>query len=134
MNIILFAALVYGALSILFTYLVHAQPRRPVKESPDWGTVTDAAIPAVDGGFLEVWRIEPDGPSKGIVALAHGWSRNRDRMVNRARMFGAWGSTAFSGRCSARPSSSGWKRCFTEKNWRRPAPPPSPGTWMCRRS
>ncbi len=93
MNIILFAALVYGVLSILFTYLVHAQPRRPVKESPDWGSVTDVAIPAVDGGFLEVWRIEPDGPSKGIVVLAHGWSRNRDRMVNRARMFGAWGYT-----------------------------------------
>ncbi len=93
MNIILYAVLVYVVLSILFTYLVHAKPRRPVSERPDWGIVTDITIPAVDGGFLEVWRIEPEGPSKGIVVLAHGWSRNRDRMVNRARMFGAWGYT-----------------------------------------
>ena len=25
--------------------------------------------------------------------MAHGWSRNRDRMMNRARMFGKWGFT-----------------------------------------
>ena len=93
MNILLVAVLFYGGLSILFTYLVHARPRRPVEESPDWGTVIDTAIPAADGGFLEVWRIEPEGPSEGIVVLAHGWGRNRDRMVSRARMFGAWGYT-----------------------------------------
>lgn len=84
---------VYIISSIGFTYLVHRKPRKPVRHKPGWGKVTDTRIPAVDGGFLEVWRIEPDGPSKGIVVLAHGWSRNRDRMVNRAQMFGEWGYT-----------------------------------------
>ena len=68
-------------------------PRRPVHEPPDWGTVTDTKIPTPDGRNLEVWRIEPDGPSKGIVLLAHGWGRNRDRMINRARIFGKRGYT-----------------------------------------
>jgi pimeloyl-ACP methyl ester carboxylesterase len=40
-----------------------------------------------------VWRIEPDGESRGTILLAHGWGRNRDRMVNRARMFGSMGYT-----------------------------------------
>ncbi len=88
--IILFA---YIISSIGFTYLVHRKPRKPVYHKPAWGKVTDTRIPAIDGGFLEVWRIEPDGPSKGIVVLAHGWSRNRDRMVSRAQMFGEWGYT-----------------------------------------
>lgn len=79
--------------SICFTYMVHRKPRKPVTDKPAWGKVTDTRILAVDGGFLEVWRIEPDGPSKGIVVLAHGWSRNRDRMTNRAQMFGKWGYT-----------------------------------------
>ena len=42
---------------------------------------------------LDVWRIEPEGESRGIVVLAHGWSRNRDRMVPRARMFARMGFT-----------------------------------------
>ena len=47
------------------------------------------------GGQSQSWprRVEPDTPSKGIVLLAHGWGRNRDRMVNRARMFGSMGYT-----------------------------------------
>ena len=36
-------------------------------------------------GIMEVWRIEPYRPSRGTVVFAHGWSRNRDRMVARAR-------------------------------------------------
>lgn len=84
---------IYIAVSIWLTYLVHRKPRRPVNHKPDWGKIIDTTIPAVDNGFLEVWRIEPDRPSKGIVVLAHGWSRNRDRMVNRAKMFGQWGYT-----------------------------------------
>jgi len=83
----------YLALTLVLTYLVHQLPRRPVKESPDWGRVIDTRIPAVDGGSLEVWRVEPDQPSKGVVLLAHGWSRNRDRMVHRARVFGKMGFT-----------------------------------------
>jgi len=83
----------YIIVTLYLTYLVHQIPRKPVSEKPDWGRITDVKIPAVDGGFLEVWRIEPEGQSKGIVVFAHGWGRNRDRMVPRARMFGEWGFT-----------------------------------------
>ncbi len=83
----------YLALSLVATYLVHQVPRRPVSEMPDWGTMEDTRIPAVDGGSLEVWKISPHGLSIGTVVLAHGWSRNRDRMVPRARVLGSMGFT-----------------------------------------
>lgn len=84
----------YLLLTLILTYVVHRVPRKPVKERPDWGKVEDVRVPADDGGFLEVWRIEPDPlVSRGIVLLAHGWSRNRDRMVARARVFAMLGFT-----------------------------------------
>ena len=85
--------LIYILLTLLLTYLVQQIPRNPVSENPDWGTVIDTKIPSIDGGYLEVWRIEPEGFSRGIVVFAHGWGRNRDRMVHRARIFGQWGFT-----------------------------------------
>jgi pimeloyl-ACP methyl ester carboxylesterase len=81
----------YLLLTLYLTYLVQHIPRQPVVETPDWGTVCDTRIAAVDGGQLEVWRIEPDRPARGTVVLAHGWGRNRDRMVPRARILGRWG-------------------------------------------
>ena len=83
----------YLLLSLIFTYLVQQMPRKPVTDPPDWGRIIDTRIPAIDGGFLEVWRIEPQSHSRGLVVLAHGWSRNRDRMVSRARIFAQWGFT-----------------------------------------
>ncbi len=83
----------YLLFTLILTYLVQQLPRNPVNDKPDWGTIIDMKIPAVDGGYLEVWRIDPDGPAKGTVVLAHGWGRNRDRMVPRARIFGQWGYT-----------------------------------------
>jgi pimeloyl-ACP methyl ester carboxylesterase len=83
----------YLLLSLIFTYLVQQLPRKSVTDPPDWGRIIDTKIPAIDGGVLEVWRIEPQGPSRGLVVLAHGWSRNRDRMVSRARIFAKWGFT-----------------------------------------
>lgn len=83
----------YLLASLGLTYLVHQIPREPVQHKPDWGNVIDTRIPAVDGGELEVWVIKPEGKSRGIVLLAHGWSRNRDRMVERARLFGQMGFT-----------------------------------------
>jgi pimeloyl-ACP methyl ester carboxylesterase len=83
----------YLLLTLFFTYIVHQIPRAPVKDIPDWGQVIDIRIPAAGGGSLEVWRIEPDGRSRGVVLLAHGWSRNRDRMVSRARIFAEMGFT-----------------------------------------
>ncbi len=83
----------YLLLSACFTYAVHRIPRRPVDDRPDWGRVQDVRIPTHDGGFLEVWRVEPAGPSRGTVVLAHGWGRNRGRMVARARLFGRMGFT-----------------------------------------
>ena len=85
--------LFYLLLTLFLTYGVQQIPRKPVVDPPDWGHVLDTTIPALDGGFLEVWRIEPEGESRGIVVLAHGWSRNRDRMVPRARMFAQFGFT-----------------------------------------
>jgi len=84
---------VYLLLCLIGLVVVHQLPRRPVVDIPDWGAVLDTFIPAADGRRLEVWRIEPDVPGRGIVLLAHGWGRNRDRMVNRARMFGRKGYT-----------------------------------------
>jgi pimeloyl-ACP methyl ester carboxylesterase len=90
---ILIIAALYLAVTLFFTYVVLQVPRQPVHDLPDWGRITDTRIPAIDGGELEVWRIDPEGPSWGIVILAHGWSRNRDRMVRRARLFGEMGFT-----------------------------------------
>ena len=85
--------LLYLIFTLFLTYLVQQIPRKSVVDRPDWGNIHDTKIPAVDGGFLEVWRIEPDRPSRGTVVFAHGWGRNRDRMVARARYFGRWGFT-----------------------------------------
>ena len=87
-------ALFYLLFALFLTYLVQQIPRNPVEDPPDWGTVVDTTIPALDGRSLEVWRIEPELESRGIVVFAHGWGRNRDRMVARARMFARWGFTA----------------------------------------
>jgi len=92
-SILIIVLAVYLLLTLFFTYMLHAYPRKPVKEPPDWGRVTDVRIPTVNGKFLEAWRVFPEGRSKGIVVFAHGWSRNRDRMVGRARLFGQWGYT-----------------------------------------
>ena len=86
--------ILYLICSLLLTYLVQQLPRKSVQDAPDWGRISDVRIPAVDGGSLEVWRIEPDMPSRGTVIFAHGWGRNRDRMVARARIFSNWGFAA----------------------------------------
>ncbi len=88
------ALLAYGLLSLVLAYLAQQYPRRPVSDPPDWGRTVDTRIPAPGGGSLEVWRIEPQSPARGVVVLAHGWGRNRDRMVRRARHFGRLGFTA----------------------------------------
>ncbi len=84
----------YLLITLIFTYSVQQFPRNPVSDPPDWGRVIDTKIPAIDGGLLEVWRIEPQGASRGLIVFAHGWGRNRDRMVSRARIFADWGFTA----------------------------------------
>ena len=89
--LIIGAVFAYLLLILFFTYIVHQIPRDPVKDIPDWGQVIDIRIPTAGGGSLEVWRIEPEGRSRGVVLLAHGWSRNRDRMVSRARVFAETG-------------------------------------------
>ncbi len=86
-------ALLYLVFTLFLTWLVQQIPRNPVADLPRWGTVTDTVIPAIDGGYLEVWRIDPKGRSRGIVVFAHGWGRNRDRMVKRAQIFAEWGFT-----------------------------------------
>ena len=85
--------MLYVLFTLFLTYLVQQIPRNPVQDKPDWGRTTDTKIPSIDGGFLEVWRIEPDVPSRGTIIFAHGWGRNRDRMASRARFFGQRGFT-----------------------------------------
>jgi pimeloyl-ACP methyl ester carboxylesterase len=85
--------IVYLLVTLGLTYLVLQLPRNPVEDKPNWGRITENAIPTEAGGVLEVWRVTPEGQSRGIVVLAHGWGRNRDRMVNRARIFGRLGFT-----------------------------------------
>jgi len=99
--------LAYLLLSLFFTYLVQQLPRKPVRDLPDWGDLLDTKVPAVDGGFLETWRIAPGGTPKGTVLFVHGWSRNRDRMVERARLFGKLGyvTVLFSARDHGNSSS-----------------------------
>jgi uncharacterized protein len=87
------AVILYLLVTLVLTYLVLQLPRNPVPDTPDWGKVEDLRIPSREGGALEVWRVEPDGPSKGVVVLAHGWGRNRGRMVGRARIFAGMGFT-----------------------------------------
>jgi pimeloyl-ACP methyl ester carboxylesterase len=84
----------YLLVTLIFTYFVQQLPRNPVSDPPDWGRVIDTKIPTIDGGLLEVWRIEPQVASRGLIVFAHGWGRNRDRMVSRARIFAGWGFTA----------------------------------------
>lgn len=92
-HILIIGFISYLLITLFFTYFVHQLPRKPVKDSPDWGKVIDSRILTMSGGSLEVWRVEPEGPSKGTIILVHGWSRNRDRMVGRARLFGRLGLT-----------------------------------------
>ncbi|MGD9411938.1 MAG: alpha/beta hydrolase, partial [Desulfobacterales bacterium] len=62
----------YLLFTLICTYFVQQLPRKPVTDPPDWGRIIDTKIPTIDGGNLEVWRIEPESPSKGVVVLAHG--------------------------------------------------------------
>ena len=62
--------LLYLLFTLFLTYLVQQIPRHPVQDTPDWGKILDTKIPSGDGGFLEVWRIEPDGRSRGTVILS----------------------------------------------------------------
>jgi pimeloyl-ACP methyl ester carboxylesterase len=83
----------YLMISLVLSYVVQQYPRHPVVDPPDWGVIEDLQLSAADGGFIEVWRIKPDGPSCGTILFMHGWGRNRDRMVGRARLFAKWGFT-----------------------------------------
>jgi pimeloyl-ACP methyl ester carboxylesterase len=100
----------YLLFTLLLSFVVQRIPRNPIADKPDWGRVIDTRIPAVDGGFLEVWRVEPEGESRGIVVFAHGWGRNRDRMVFRARVFADLGFTTVMH--SARDHGGSSKSCL----------------------
>jgi len=91
MEFLIVVVAIYLLLTLFLTYLLHQIPRRPVQDKPDWGHIKDIQIPTVDGGMLEAWVVEPEGPSRGTILLAHGWSRNRDRMTARASIFGKLG-------------------------------------------
>ena len=93
LTFVLGVCVLYLLITLGLMYLVLQLPRNPVEEKPDWGEVIETSIPTEEGGVLEVWRVAPEGRSKGIVVLAHGWGRNRGRMVSRGRIFGRLGFT-----------------------------------------
>jgi hypothetical protein len=68
----------YLLFTLICTYFVQQLPRYPVSDVPDWGRVIDTKITAIDGGLLEVWRIEPRDASKGLVVFAHGWRKRQE--------------------------------------------------------
>lgn len=84
---------IYGLVTLVLTYVVQQFPRNPVEDPPDWGHVQDVMLTTAGGGSIEVWQIAPDCPSRGTIIFMHGWGRNRDRMVSRARIFSRWGFT-----------------------------------------
>ena len=56
--------LLYLLFARFLFFLVHQIPRNPVLDPPARGKCLDKKIPAVDGEYLEVWRIELEGRSK----------------------------------------------------------------------
>lgn len=79
--------------TLVLAFVLQRVPRNPIDDQPDWGKVIDTKIPVGNNGFLEVWRVEPEKPSCGTILFAHGWGRNRDRMIHRARLFADFGFT-----------------------------------------
>jgi len=70
--LILGGGILYLFVTLCLTALVLRFPRNPVQDKPDWGEVTETVIPTTNGGSLEAWRVAPEGPTLGIVVLAHG--------------------------------------------------------------
>jgi pimeloyl-ACP methyl ester carboxylesterase len=108
LTVVLALILLYLGVTLVLVWVVQKFPRNPVKDPPDWGQLTDTRVPTADGGYLETWRIDAEGPCRAAVVFVHGWGRNRDRMVARARWFGRWGYTCvlFSARDHGRSSPS----------------------------
>lgn len=94
LTVVLALVILYLMISLVLSYVVQQYPRHPVVDPPDWGVVEDLRLSAADGGFIEVWRISPDSSTCGTILFMHGWGRNRDRMVGRARLFARWGFTS----------------------------------------
>lgn len=84
---------VYLGFTLAAALAARRLPRSPVVDVPDWGSLEDFCLTAKDGGRLETWKVLPEGKPRGVAVLAHGWSRNRDRMTPRARVFGRMGYT-----------------------------------------
>jgi pimeloyl-ACP methyl ester carboxylesterase len=95
MGAIFYLVCLYLFICLGLALFLHRFPRKPVSEKPDWGTVEDTIVDtrsdARDGGLLEVWRVWPDDEVRGMALMAHGWSRNRDKMTPRARNLGRMG-------------------------------------------
>ncbi|MFX0170743.1 MAG: alpha/beta hydrolase [Candidatus Hodarchaeota archaeon] len=93
----------YLFITLSITLILANFPRMPVKENPDWGIVKECRVPTINGKTMECWVIFPETLTEvkvesslkkyPAIILMHGWARNRDRMVSRARIFGKLGYT-----------------------------------------
>lgn len=93
----------YVLILLTFSILSAKRVNRNVSNPPDWGVVKDHRIDTANGRKLECWVVYPDHLKDKIngeiyrenkaVILTHGWGRNRDRMVSRARIWADMGYT-----------------------------------------
>ncbi|MCY3412981.1 MAG: alpha/beta hydrolase [Candidatus Heimdallarchaeota archaeon] len=89
--------ILYVILTLIITLILAKGPHRPFDDTPDWGEIEDHWVETHTGARIETWVVYPDG-KKGdhdhpAVLLTHGWSRNRGRMVARARKWKNLGFT-----------------------------------------
>lgn len=94
-QILLIFILIYFIISFLLVLIFAKLPRKPLNNYPDWGTVEEHLITTEYDKKLECWVVEPESkiPDLPAVILVHGWARNRDRMVERAKLLGEHGYT-----------------------------------------
>jgi len=74
--------LAYYACSLVIVLVMANLPRQPVNEKPDWGTVKDCFVPAINGKKIECWVIHPEREEyelekKPAILLVQGWGRSQ---------------------------------------------------------
>lgn len=102
-TIIIAIIVLYVLILLTFSILSAKGVNRNVSNPPDWGVIQDHRIETANGKTLECWVVYPDNLKDKIdgeiykenkaVILTHGWGRNRDRMVSRARIWADMGYT-----------------------------------------
>ncbi len=101
--IIISVIVFYIFILLAFSIISAKKGGRNVDNPPDWGKIQEHWIETANSRKLECWVVYPDKLIDKIgeevyrdnkaVLLTHGWGRNRDRMVSRAKIWGEQGYT-----------------------------------------